>query len=111
MTHLNPEMEIPAADNAFYTEAPQYPSSSTYYGNHNQIQMDGQEYNSEGMNIKQTLNGGGACFCGKVFSTYNYCRVHYIQVHGEETEYKDLICLICNDTFAYDLNLKNHLKK
>ena len=111
MTHLSPEMGKPAPGNVFYTDAPQYPSSSTYYGSHNQIQTDGQEYNSEGMNIKQTLNGGGACFCGKVFSTYNYCRVHYIQVHGEETEYKHLICLICNYTFAYDLNLKNHLKK
>ena len=87
-----------------------YTYQNSYDVDPNQPQTE-QSYDFNGVQIIQTPNGGGACFCGKLFSTYNYCRVHFIQVHGEDTTEKTLICLICQHPFAYGLNLKNHLKK
>ena len=104
------EVEMARSSQGYSSMDIQYNPSSTQHEHQNHsMKEDSNEY--VGMNIAQTPNGGGSCFCGKVFSTYNYCRVHYIQVHGEDTDDKHLICLICQYPFAYDLNLKNHLKK
>ena len=103
------EQELSYSDSYDSQDSNTY-SSSYYYEESDQCQTS-HSYDFNGMQIIQTPNGGGACFCGKVFSTYNYCRVHFITVHGEDTTEKTLICLICQHPFAFDLNLKNHLKK
>jgi len=62
--------------------------------------------------ISKTSNGGALCeICGKIFTVMTSCKRHFMQIHAESFREKDKVCLVCQETFAFEKNLSAHMKK
>merc|ERR1719356_924356 len=62
--------------------------------------------------ISKISNGGALCeICGKTFSVMTSGKRHFMQIHAESYREKDKVCLVCQETFAFEKNLSAHMKK
>merc|ERR1712060_271925 len=63
------------------------------------------------MKITRMESGQVLCeVCGKILSRIDKARDHYMKIHGEKSEQKNFFCLICDEGYVFDKNLKAHMK-
>merc|ERR1719266_47529 len=62
------------------------------------------------LQISKTGDGGLCLVCGKTFSLFSNCKVHFMNTHAEDGNGHH-ICIVCRTRFNFEANFRNHMKR